>query len=189
MTKPTQIWPGERMRRFFRAVFGAEPGVDAELAERLAQRTERYVNRLWVWDAEPKDSAGKPSKSIDDSVASSLPESIAQLTEAGAPWPDTSSVEEAACEAKVAESSQDQQTETPAVFDPYAFSVMVVLARQGPDGLHAMLSEIRRPKHLRQLAEAQHISLEPHLKSASDLRNAIVAGAAQRIADRRAAAS
>jgi hypothetical protein len=74
-------------------------------------------------------------------------------------------------------------------FDPYAFSAVVVLSKMGHEALLARLGTIKSAKNLRLLAEAQHIAVDPKLKKAGELRLAIVRGAEQRIADRRAAAS
>jgi len=74
-------------------------------------------------------------------------------------------------------------------FDPYAFSAVVVLSKMGHEALLARLGTIRSAKNLRLLAEAQHIAIDPELTRLAELRLAIVRGAEQRIADRRAAAS
>lgn len=74
-------------------------------------------------------------------------------------------------------------------FDPFAFSAVALLAKQGREHLMARLGEISEPEHLRQLALAQHIGVDPALSKADDLRLAIVRGAERRIASRRAAAS
>ncbi|MBL8765522.1 MAG: hypothetical protein JNM07_14825 [Phycisphaerae bacterium] len=74
-------------------------------------------------------------------------------------------------------------------FDPFAFSAVVVMSRQGRDGLLSRLAEIADIAHLRQLADAQHLAFDRSLTDVDALREAIVKGAEQRIADRRAAAS
>jgi hypothetical protein len=51
MSNGTQLWPGERMRAFFRAHILRETQLDAAAADRLAQVLTRAVNRMMVWDA------------------------------------------------------------------------------------------------------------------------------------------
>jgi hypothetical protein len=75
------------------------------------------------------------------------------------------------------------------MFDPYAFGAVVVLERLGPAALLNRLDGIDDVGHLRQLAEAQHLSVDPNLSHALELRSAILRGAEERIAERRAAAS
>jgi hypothetical protein len=77
----------------------------------------------------------------------------------------------------------------PAAFDPHAFSLIVVMTKQGAEGLRRRLEAIDSVEHLKALARAQHVAVEATLDDAAQLRSAIVAGTAQRIADRRAAAS
>lgn len=74
-------------------------------------------------------------------------------------------------------------------FDPFAFSVIVVLAKKGEAGLIARLEEVPDADQLKAIAYEQHIGLKGKPKTADELRKAIVVGAKQRIADRRAAAS
>ncbi len=50
MSKGAQLWPGERMRRFFRTHIRRETELDDEAAERLAKALTRVVNRMLVWD-------------------------------------------------------------------------------------------------------------------------------------------
>ncbi len=77
-----------------------------------------------------------------------------------------------------------------ASFDPHAFSLVVVMSRQGADGLSKQLDSIVDPIELRSIAKAQHISIPDDAnQSVGELRAALIAGTAQRIADRRAAAS
>ena len=75
------------------------------------------------------------------------------------------------------------------VFDPYEFSAMVVYAKKGADALLKKLKAIEDPAHLKQIADAQHIGLKAPIDTPDQLRAAIVEGAKQRLADRRAAAS
>ncbi|AGK58803.1 hypothetical protein HYPDE_35658 [Hyphomicrobium denitrificans 1NES1] len=74
-------------------------------------------------------------------------------------------------------------------FNPYLFSAIVVLAKQGRDGLIKRLQEIKSAENLRAFAEAQHVPVDGKLRRLDDIRKAIVAAAEQRLADRKAAAS
>jgi chemotaxis response regulator CheB len=74
-------------------------------------------------------------------------------------------------------------------FDPYAFSLVVVLTKGGPQALDDMLSAIPDPAHLKAIAKAQHINVPAGETDPAALRLALIAGTEQRIADRRAAAS
>ncbi len=78
---------------------------------------------------------------------------------------------------------------TPPAFDPHSFSLIVVMTRQGAAGLDAKLRAIDNADHLRALARAQHVAIDGTVSALPELRAAIIAGTARRIADRRAAAS
>lgn len=157
MAGSTQLWPGPRMRAFFRAILATEPDVDAALADRLAGRCVKAVARMMVWDAGPAD-ATPAGASADSSATASAPASDATTTD----------------ELKVA--GQD----TGGAFEPFAFSIIVVLKR---------LDAIATPEHLHKMAAAQHISVDKSITSTKALREAIADGAEQQLADRRAAAS
>jgi hypothetical protein len=74
-------------------------------------------------------------------------------------------------------------------FNPYRFSALVVLAKQGRGGLLKRLQEIKSAENLRAFAEAQHVPVDAKVKKMDDIRKAIVAAVEQRLADRKAAAS
>ena len=79
-------------------------------------------------------------------------------------------------------------------FDPDAFSLIAVLARQGESELRVKLKGIKTREHLKKLADAQHIPVERSLfenkKVGLDkIRDAIIAGTKRRTADQFAAAS
>jgi hypothetical protein len=77
----------------------------------------------------------------------------------------------------------------PRAFDPYEIGAVVTLQRLGADGLLSRLSGIGSVEELRSLAVAQNLSIKTDWSNADELRVAIVQGAEQRLADRRAAAS
>jgi len=207
------------MRTFFRSIFRGEEGVGEDLADRLAEVCERHINRMLVWDATPASKeAFAASDRVDDTTGNAPRESDVEYagaveTEAGAPWSvehlepsQTIELEAGSNEAEVEEPPPweelpgvdaeggsaehvdvDVQIET--TFDPFAFSVVVVLARNGADALHSRLEDIENARDLRELAEVQHLGVDDAITVAAELRAAIVRGAEQRLADRRAAAS
>jgi hypothetical protein len=82
-----------------------------------------------------------------------------------------------------------QAAPQPPAFDPFAFSIVAMLARLGREELISRLNSIPAIDNLRTLALAQHIYVDPTLLRPDDVRLAIVRGAEHRIASRRAAAS
>ena len=171
MTKGSQIWDGDRKRAFFRAYIQRETSLDAAGAEKLAEALSKAVNMMRVWDLpEPATPAASDSSSSEPTPA------------------DKTALETTTPENKKARHKASPR-DAAAPFDPYAFSLMVVLAKTGKDGLAKRLAEIKTAEHLRALAEAQHLAVNTALKKPEDLRKAIVAATAQRLADRKAAAS
>ena len=161
MAKPELIWPGERMRAFFRAILASEPGLEPGLAQRLEEKLARPVNRMLVW-FHPADSR-------------------APAAEGTGPEAEAAALRESAL-AAVAPPAEP-------AFDPYAFSAIAVLTRGGRAALLDRLREIGSAEDLRRLAAAQHLAVGDNVAAIDALREAIVAGAEARIADRRAAAS
>lgn len=92
-----------------------------------------------------------------------------------------------------ADAVKDDQVPAPAAeepaFDPYAFSAVAVLTREGRTGLLTRLDGITSVRNLRQLADAQHLAVPAGVEDPAELRTAILAATERRIADRRAAAS
>lgn len=174
MAGSAQLWPGPRMRAFFRSVFQAEPGVDEQLADRLAQACVKRVNRMLVWDAAGAD--GVTTTEAAGTVSATMPPAAPPSTN----QPSTAQ--------PVADTPSATGTAAPA-FDPFAFSVVVVLKRKGRAALAEALKGITSIADLRKLAEAQHLGVDPAIKDAPKLREAIIKGAEQRMADRKAAAS
>ena len=170
MAKPEQIWPGERMRAFFRAILASEPALDDATRARLVEKCARRINRMLVWShpaEEPAAARPGPAPPTADTEAEALLRSAL-----------------AAAEPAV----QPTTTPTPP-FDPYAFSAVAVLTREGPDALLARLAGLETPADLVALAHAQHLAIPDGLTEPAALRQAILTAAETRIADRRAAAS
>jgi len=151
MSKGIQLWPGERMRAFYRRHIERETALDPKATAKLVEALTSATNRMLVWDM-PPEQVKAPAKGEGKGKAGA---------------------------AKSAEPA----------FDPYAFSAMVVLAKQGREALAKRLDEIKTAEHLKAFAEAQHLGLDRKVTKIDELRKAIVAAAEQRLADRRAAAS
>lgn len=118
-------------------------------------------------------------------AAEAAPEPAAALAPAPAPGPASESTSEPVASSTPPEA---EPAASPA-FDPFAFSAVAVMTRQGREGLLRKLEDIVSADDLKQLADAQHLTIDRSLDDLSELREAIVKGVVQRIADRRAAAS
>lgn len=150
----------KRLKAFFRDALQAEPGIEGELAERMAERCVERIDRLLSTHAGQAEAEG-PAKPAD--AAGAQPQTDPQAQAGDVPQPGA--------------------------FDPFAFSAVAIMARNGREALIARLGAIAEAAHLRQLAEAQHIAIEPGLTDPAELRLAVVRGVERRIASRRAAAS
>ena len=170
MAKPEQIWPGERMRAFFRAILASEPALDDATRARLVEKCARRINRMLVW-SHPADEPAPPK-----------PER---------PLPPADAEAEALfLSALAAAEPAEQPAAKPAPpFDPYVFSAVAVLTREGRDALLLRLAAIAAPADLGALARAQHLAIPDGVTDPAALRLAILAATERRIADRRAAAS
>lgn len=74
-------------------------------------------------------------------------------------------------------------------FDPHGFSLIVTFRKGGKDALIAKLNEVTDVEKLREIAKAQHVSLDGALTDRADILAALVEGTERRIAHRQAAAS
>jgi hypothetical protein len=168
MAKTTKALSGMAKRKYFRDALLAEPAVPPEAAERLAARFDHELTQMRVRNHVSLRRPVTPVASHINAagrapVAPSLPEPVAPAAR--------------------------QTPGQTSAFDPHAFSLIVVMTKQGSAGLEKTLAAIEDPEHLRALARAQHVAIDSALDQPSELRAAIIAGTAQRIADRRAAAS
>lgn len=168
MAKVTRTLSGASRDKYFRELFAAEPELPQAVAERLARTCTREIAQLRVRE---------PIR--DRSRAARAPVVVAP-TKTAAP-----------IEEQPVEPHQQQETAAPPppAFDPYAFSLTVMLKRNGRKALLDRLEAIGSADDLHRLAEAQHVAVPAGLADLAQLRHAIVDGTAQRLADRRAAAS
>lgn len=180
MTKGIQLWPGDRMRAFYRRMIVRETALDSASTEKLTEALTKATNRMLVWEM-PEDAA-TPAKVADKKAADTSTAGKAASKSKGSKG-DTGGGKPA----KPAPLKDAAPPEKP--FDPYAFSAMVVLTKQGREGLAAQLAEINSVENLKRFADAQHLGFDRSLTKIEDVRKALLAAAEQRLADRRAAAS
>jgi len=159
MNKGTQLWPGDKMRAFFRAHIRRTTNLDESETERLATALVKAINRMLVWEMPPTT----PDALNSGNARGPIPIPDAPSEKSGAHVADP--------------------------FNPFTFSVIVVLAKHGREGLLRRLQDIKSAENLRALAEAQHVPIDSKLKRPEDIRKAIIAAAEQRLEDRKAAAS
>ncbi|HRY06169.1 MAG TPA: hypothetical protein P5114_03535 [Hyphomicrobiaceae bacterium] len=196
MAGSAQLWPGPKMRAFLRSILADEPGVDTDLADRLAQRCVKRIARMLVWDSSGADAPAGDARTNDAQAndartGDATPTDVAANVVSGKDRPPPASTPQA----EPLSGEPDQPSSAPSstlaadTFDPFAFSVIVMLKRQGRAALMKRLEAVNDPAQLRKIAEAQHLGVDKSLRSARKLREAIITGAEQRLADRRAAAS
>jgi len=155
----------EELKRVFERALSAEPGVDAETAQRIVGRLMRRARRIAALAATP------PRKAPPTRRNAPLPASLTPSSPAAPSAPPVA------------------PTERLDDFDPFAFSAVVLLARAGRDALMERLTAIDRLDHLRKLAAAQHLGVDGTIADIAEVRAAILAAAERRLADRHAAAS
>ncbi len=172
MSKATRTLSGAARDKYFRELFAAEPELPRAAAERLARTCAREIAQLRVREPLP-----------DRSPAPRRPKAKAKAKTVVAPKrevPDSGP--------SISEAASTTAADAPA-FDPYAFSLAALLKRSGRKALMARLQAIESAANLRRLAEAQHVAIPAEISDPDQLRHAIADGTAQRLADRRAAAS
>ncbi|MFM1814448.1 MAG: hypothetical protein RLZ98_1143 [Pseudomonadota bacterium] len=172
MARSDQLYPGERLKQFFRNLLADEPEISAPLRERLVEKFSRPINLMRVW-AYPEPPAAGHTYEAEDLQAAGAAEALAEM----APWPEPD-----------ADNGAPSATPQPP-FNPFAFNAIVVFKREGREALMAQLETISSAENLRRLADAQHLAVPRGLDAPADLRLAILKGAEQRLADRRAAGS
>lgn len=177
MGRTTKSLSGGGKDKLLRALVGRESEIAAMPAERLLQRlsealTEVRVKRE-VWDTVTK-SEDAPEARVKAARPRGAPNAVAtpktmplQKTDNSSPMPPAASP----------------------TFDPFAFSALATLTRNGKAGLVAALTEIGTVEHLHALAAAQHLSLDRAETDIGKLRGAIVVATEARLKERRAAAS
>jgi hypothetical protein len=176
MPRATKALSGASKEKYFRDLFAAEPGVPPPVAARLTETCSSEIAHLRVKLPIPRRAASSESEYA-------APPQEAEFFDVSLDPGDDEAADDPASTAPQAPPPHRPP------FDPYAFSVVAVLKKSGREALMARLLEIASADDLHRLADAQHLGLAPDLGGIGELRLAIVAGAEQRIADRRAAAS
>lgn len=192
MTKGVQLWPGDSMRAFYRRHIARETALDTASTERLVEALTKATNRMLVWqmpgEAEP-ESPTAPEPVAPAAKSAGKTPSEAKPADKAKPAKGEPVSAKSAKANPAAEPAAVTPVEPDKPFDPYAFSVMAVLVKQGKDALAKRLADIKSVEHLKQLADAQHLGINRSLSKIEDVRKAVLAATEQRLADRRAAAS
>jgi hypothetical protein len=162
MSKATRSLSGASQKKFFRELFGSVDGLTPETAAALTAICEHQIAQVRV--RLPFLDRGKTARPAPDKRKESKP-------------------------SRPEKTSSTPQESTGAAFDPFAFSVVVAVTKEGREGLAKRLLAITSRDDLRALARAQHVAVPGGDATDDELRAAIVEGALQRIANRKAAAS
>jgi hypothetical protein len=200
------LFPGPALEGYFRDIIATEPGVDTGTRDRLAEKCARPIARMWVTSAQPLPAPplsprAEPTEPTPQAAPAARAEPAAvqapawtaeadsaidsgQGLEDIAPWPED------ALDAPAPQlGSAPAPVVAPAAFDPFAFSVVALLKREGRAGVGARLGDITARADLLALADAQHLALPDGLGDPEAIRTAIIDSAEARLAGRRAAAS
>jgi hypothetical protein len=160
MSKSTRPLAGASQKKYFRELFGAQEGVTPEAAAQLLAACEAEIAQVRV-------RLPLPERGSAEEKAPSKPVTVkpakARAVAAGEPSREA--------------------------FDPFAFSLVVVMTKGGASALNEKLSAITDASDLRAIAKAQHVGVPPDLVDPAAIRHALIEGTERRIADRRAAAS
>ena len=159
MAKTVKSLTGKAKDDYLARVAG-ELGLNPDERERLAERLQRELSRVWV----RLEAIGDDQPAAGDGGQ--------DAREQAGPV-DGSEVILAAGDS----------------FDPFTPNVIVVLRTAGREKLLAELRDIAACENLRRLAREQQLGVEADVTGAEALRQAIIAAAERRIANRRAAAS
>lgn len=179
MKRTTRKLSGAAKDRFLARFFAQEPGLEGDVARRLAARSQATftsvrIRRLARGLVVVRSMQAAPAAASPPAPAEARPSDAAQAS-AAAPAPEPHAPELPA-----------------AAFDPYVFGLVPVFQREGRDGLLAKLATIARVEDLRLMARTQQIVLPEALRRGeaepAAIRTAITDAVAKRIADRRAAA-
>ncbi|MGD9802228.1 MAG: hypothetical protein AB7E81_06380 [Hyphomicrobiaceae bacterium] len=164
MARTTRFLQGAAKDAFLKRVIAAEPGLDEATRERLTEMLQSAIalisQRYAVVPARPPEQ--------DD----------ADPRESTSAQPKVEAVEAVETVASPEEP-----------FDPYSPNVIVVFRTRGRDAALAELHSIEDVDCLRLLAREQQLGIAADLADPSAIRQAIVAAAERRVANRRAAAS
>ena len=160
MARTTKQLSGAGKDKFLRSAIATEPSIGQDVAERLG-----------------------------DTLCSGIAD-IRVRREAWRPGGDPTAVAEIGTSVAVVPGARAAAVTAPAAaFDPFVFSALAVLTKQGAPALADKLDSIAAAADLHALAKAQHLAVDAALTELPALRAAILAATQQRLAERRAAAS
>lgn len=188
MAKATKQLGGAAKDKYFRELFAAAPGLAPVMARRLAELTRAEVSQVRIRQPLLDRARHFGAEATAGLAGGSDASAKVPVAQPAAPRPAAGVAAEAPSRTNAGETTAGETLAAEA-FDPFAFTAVVVLKRQGADVLKQRLAEIDEPAHLRLLADKQHLGVPADAKDAASLREAILAAAQARIDDRRAAAS
>jgi len=164
MARTRRLLSGAAKDAFLKRMLDAEPGLDDETRERLTRTLQSSIALVARRHGELPIQAPEEANTVleEDSPSEAAEHDLA---EAATVAPDVEP------------------------FDPYSPNVIVVFRTRGRDAALAELHTIEDVECLRLLAREQQLGIASDLADAADIRQAIVAAAERRIANRRAAAS
>lgn len=164
MAKATRSLSGASQKKYFRDLFNATEGVTPDAAATLVAACTGEIAQIRVRLPIPdRGGKGKAARAAGNGgKPAARPDSAATAADAA---------------------------DRTAGFDPFAFSVVVAVTKEGRAGLAGRLAAIASADDLKALAKAQHVALPEGELTLDELRAAIVDGALQRVANRKAAAS
>ncbi|MGE0769761.1 MAG: hypothetical protein AB7L90_25260 [Hyphomicrobiaceae bacterium] len=171
MARPRRLLSGAAKDAYLKRLLASEPGLDEAARERLTRTLQSGIALI----ARRHDEA--PARSWEDALANR-----AEATSAQSDSPATDADGAASAPAEPAEAPTEP-------FDPYSPNVIVVFRTRGRDAALAELHSIEDVECLRLLAREQQLGIASDLADPAAIRNAIVAAAERRVANRRAAAS
>jgi hypothetical protein len=162
MARKTRPLSGQSQRKYFRDLLQADPGVTSDAVTRLTDICSDELAHIQV-----------RTEKMTVRIA------MAVLTKRAAGKGSTQAP------------ATPPAVETPVTpeFDPHAFSLIVVMTKEGKDGLLKRLRAIDSVDQLRAIAKAQHVSVDADLDDPTIVCAAIISGTEKRIAHRKAAAS
>ena len=164
MAKPRRFLNGAAKDAFLKRLLASEPGLDNETRDRLTQVLQSSIASV--------------ARRHDLPIASAVNEAVSVAME-----PAHEPVAHQVPEASTSSPSEGD------AFDPYSPNVIVVFRTRGRDAALEELHSIEDVESLRLLAREQQLGIASDLADAPTIRQAIVAAAERRIANRRAAAS
>lgn len=173
MANTRRMLSGAAKDAALKRMLAAEPGLDDATRERLMARLQDAISLIGL-----RQPVRQPTRS---SETAKQPPPVTAATWTREPHPAADAPPEHA-DSREAEAAREP-------FDPYSPNVIVVFRTRGREAVLAELEPIDDIECLRLLAREQQLGIASDLADPGDIRQAIVAAAERRVANRRAAAS